>query len=244
MTRQSAKGLANLLESVGIPTDSYASAEAFNDNWSREKSGCLLLDARLPGISGVAFQEQMRATGIDLPIIFMTAHGDIPMVRKVMRAGAVEFLTKPFQKEELLRAVKEAFALDRAKREEDGILRSIRTRIDSLSPREREVMAMVTAGLLNKQIAAELNLSEIMVKTHRRHMMEKMQADSLADLVKMCERAQETAWQGPPELKQSARVDPDVNLYGFLICGRNVYQSIGCSQVRSISCFQYTARPD
>jgi len=189
------EGISNLLESGGIPTDSYASAEAFNHNWSREKSGCLLLDARLPGISGVQFQEQMRATGIDLPIIFMTAHGNVPMVRKVMRAGAVEFLTTPFQKEELLRAVKEAFALDRAKREEDDIQRSIRTRIDSLSPREREVMAMVTAGLLNKQIAGELNLSEIMVKTHRRRVMETMQVDSFADLVKMCQREKEAAWQ-------------------------------------------------
>jgi FixJ family two-component response regulator len=184
------EGLENLLDSVGIPTQAYGSAEAFKDRWNREEGGCLLLDARLPGISGIALQEKMRATGIDLPIIFMTAHGDIPMVRKVLKAGAVEFLTKPFQKEELLRAVKEAFALDRAKRQQDESLRSIRTRIDSLSPREREVMAKVTAGLLNKQIAAELNLSEIMVKTHRRHMMEKMQADSLAELVKLCEKVQ------------------------------------------------------
>ncbi len=190
------EGLANLLDSVGIPTKAYGSAEAFKDRWSQEEGGCLLLDARLPGISGIALQEKMRATGIHLPIIFMTAHGDIPMVRKVMKAGAVEFLTKPFQKEELLRAVKEAFALDRAKRQEEESLRSIRARIDSLSPREREVMAKVTAGLLNKQIAAELNLSEIMVKTHRRHMMEKMQVDSLAELVRVCEKAQEPARRG------------------------------------------------
>jgi FixJ family two-component response regulator len=190
------EGLQNLLESVGIPADFYASAEAFKDKWSWEERGCLLLDARLPGIGGVAFQEQMRAIGIDLPIIFMTAHGDIPMVRKVMKAGAVEFLTKPFGKEELLHAVKEAFALDRAKWEHEGILRTILGRIDSLSPREREVMAMVTAGLLNKQIAAELNISEIMVKTHRRHMMEKMQVDSLAELVKLFEKAHEPAWRG------------------------------------------------
>jgi FixJ family two-component response regulator len=190
------EGLQNLLESVGIPADSYASAESFNENWSREDRGCLLLDARLPGIGGVAFQEQMRASGNNLPIIFMTAHGDIPMVRKVMKAGAVEFLTKPFQKEELLRAVKEAFALDRAGWQEDGILRSIRSRIDSLSPREREVMTMVTAGRLNKQIAAELNVSEITVKIHRRRVMEKMQVDSLAELVKLCEKAQEPVWRG------------------------------------------------
>ena len=190
------EGLANLFESVGIPTRSYPSAEAFKEAWSREDSGCMLLDVRLPGITGVAFQEEMRQIGIDLQIIFMTGHGDIPMVRKVMKAGAIEFLTKPFQKEELLRAVSEAFALDSAKRLELESLREIRARIDSLSPREREVMVMVTAGLLNKQIAAELSLSEIMVKTHRRHMMEKMQAESLADLVKMCEKAKEPAWRG------------------------------------------------
>jgi FixJ family two-component response regulator len=189
------EGLANLLDSVGISTRSYPSAEMFKQAWNREDAGCVLLDVRLPGITGVEFQEQMRGIGIDLPIVFMTAHGDIPMVRKVMKAGAVEFLTKPFQKEELLHAVNEAFALEYAKREEQENLREIRARIDSLSPREREVMAMVTAGLLNKQIAAELNLSEIMVKTHRRHMMEKMQADSLAELVKMCEKAQEPARQ-------------------------------------------------
>lgn len=190
------EGLTNLLESVGISAQSYPSAESFRDSWNREFAGCLLLDARLPGMGGVAFQEQARGNGIDLPIIFMTAHGDIPMVRKVMKAGAVEFLTKPFQKEQLFQAVNEAFALDRAGRGEQDNLRSIRVRIDSLSAREREVMAMVTAGRLNKQIAAELNLSEIMVKIHRRRVMEKMQADSLAELVKVCEKAQEPAWRG------------------------------------------------
>lgn len=185
------EGLANLLEAVGIPTESCPSAEAFRDRWVPESAGCLLLDVRLPGISGVQFQEQMRATGIDLPIVFMTAHGDIPMVRKVMKGGAVEFLTKPFQKEELLQAVREAFTLDRTKRAEVESLRELRSRIDSLSAREREVMDMVTAGLLNKQIAGKLNLSEITVKLHRRRVMDKMKADSLAELVKICERAQQ-----------------------------------------------------
>jgi FixJ family two-component response regulator len=182
------EALTNLLESVRIGAQSYPSAEAFSQSWNRESAGCLLLDARLPGMSGVEFQEQMQSLGIDLPIIFMTAHGDMPMVRKVMKAGAVEFLIKPFQKEELLHAVEQAFVLDRTRREEQQIQQSIRARIDSLTDREDEVMRMVTAGLLNKQIAAELNLSEITVKIHRRRVMEKMEADSLADLVKMCER--------------------------------------------------------
>ena len=182
------EALTNLLESVGITAESFPSAEDFATKWHGGSVGCLLLDARLPGMSGVEFQEQMHASGIDLPIVFMTAHGDMPMVRKVMKAGAVEFLIKPFQKEELLNAVDQAFGLDRTRRKEAEILGSIRARIDSLTDREREVMGMVTAGLLNKQIAAELNLSEITVKLHRRHVMDKMEAQSLADLVKMCER--------------------------------------------------------
>lgn len=182
------EGVTNLLESVGIAAQSYASAEEFKQTWSRENEGCLLLDARLPGISGVEFQEQMRSGGIGLPIIFMTAHGDIPMVRKVMKAGAVEFLTKPFQKEELLHAIDQSFAYDRARRGEEEAVGSVRARMASLSDREREVMGMVTGGMLNKQIAADLNLSEITVKLHRRQVMEKMRAGSLAELVKMCER--------------------------------------------------------
>lgn len=189
------EGTTNLLESVGIAAQSYASAEEFKQSWSREHAGCLLLDARLPGMSGVEFQAQMRTAGMELPIVFMTAHGDVPMVRKVMKAGAVEFLVKPFQKEELLHAVNEAFALDRRRREDEERRRRIRARIASLSPREREVMGMVTSGLLNKQIAAELNISEVMVKTHRRNMMVKMQVDSLAELVKLCERVQEQPWK-------------------------------------------------
>ena len=189
-------GLSNLLEAVGINSKSFCTAEGFRAHWSEAMTGCLLLDARLPGVSGVEFQEQLRQMDIRIPIIFMTAHGDIPMVRKVMKAGAIEFLTKPFQKEELLRAVDTAFSFDRIQREEEAILSSIRFRIRSLTDREREVMAMVTAGLLNKQIAFELNLSEITIKLHRRHVMEKMQAGSLAELVRICERVKEPSWQG------------------------------------------------
>ncbi len=182
------EGLCNLLEAVGIKAKCYATAEGFIAHWSDAMAGCLLLDARLPGIGGVEFQERLRKSGAKIPIVFMTAHGDIPMVRKVMKAGAVEFLTKPFQKDELLGAVEQALAADRARRTEDAVVDSIRGRIDSLTAREREVMALVTAGLLNKQIAGELNLSEITVKTYRRQVMEKMRAGSLAELVRICER--------------------------------------------------------
>ena len=182
------EGLSNLLESVGIRSETYSSAEAILENWSESNAGCMLLDARLPGMSGVEFQGQMQKLGIAMPVIFMTAHGDIPMVRKVMKAGAVEFLTKPFQKEELLHAIDHAFAFDRERRRDEEILNSIKARLNSLSGRQREVMERVTAGLLNKQIAAELNLSEITVKLYRRQMMDKMRAGSLAELVKLCER--------------------------------------------------------
>lgn len=185
------EGLCNLFEAVGIDAQCYASAEAFRAAWTGDGAGCLLLDARLPGVSGVDFQEELQAAGIQLPVIFMTAHGDVPMVRRVMKAGAVEFLTKPFQRDELLQAVEQAFAMDRGRRKAEAEQGIIRARMESLSPREREVMALVTAGWLNKQIAADLNLSEITVKLHRRHVMEKMQAGSLAELVKMCERVKE-----------------------------------------------------
>jgi FixJ family two-component response regulator len=186
-------GLCNLLESVGIRAEAYSSAEAILENWSDSNAGCMLLDARLPGMSGVEFQEQMQKLGIGMPVIFMTAHGDIPMVRKVMKAGAVEFLTKPFQKEDLLHAIEHAFAFDRERRQDEEILNSIRARMDTLTGREREVMERVTAGFLNKQIAAELNLSEITVKLYRRQVMDKMQAGSLAELVKLYERVKPTS---------------------------------------------------
>lgn len=198
-------GLSNLLESIGIRAQTFASAEIFRERWNPELPGCLLLDAQLPGIGGVEFQEQLRQAGIDLPIVFMTAHGDMPMVRKVMRAGAIEFLIKPFRKEELLQGIQEAFALDRSRREKRGRLGEIHARIDSLSPREREVMAMVTAGLLNKQIAAELKISEIMVKTHRRNMLDKMRAGSVAELVKMCESVKGSPRMNPPAAKDPLR---------------------------------------
>jgi FixJ family two-component response regulator len=196
-------GLCNLFESIGINAENFNSAEGFLDHWNCNKAGCLVLDVRLPGMTGLEFQDKMAQAGIELPIIFMTAHGDIPMVRKVMKAGAVEFLTKPFQQEELLYAVTQAFAIDAARRRDHAVLHSIRKRVDSLTHREREVMEMVTAGRLNKQIAAELRLSEITVKLHRRHVMEKMQVDSLAELVKLCALPASHSWLRAPFPRRS-----------------------------------------
>jgi FixJ family two-component response regulator len=181
------ESMANLLDSEGIAARSFASTEEFISARDPEMPGCLLLDVRLPGITGVEFQDELRHKGIHIPIIFMTAYGDIPMVRRVMKAGAIEFLTKPFQKEELLTAVRHAFERDAEHRRNSAQLAIALSRYNALTPREREVMAFVTSGLLNKQIAGELGLSEITVKLHRRHVMDKMCAGSLADLVRTAE---------------------------------------------------------
>lgn len=187
-------GLSNLFESVGIGAACYSSAEQFQDLAQFPRAGCILLDARLPGLSGPEFHDELVRSGSSMPVIFMTAHGDMPMVRKVLKAGALEFLIKPFQQGELLHAVQQAFTLEAEKREEKAVIESVRKKIADLTERERQVMAMVTAGLLNKQIAAELEISEIMVKVHRRRVMDGMRADSLADLVKMCERVKFASW--------------------------------------------------
>jgi FixJ family two-component response regulator len=186
--------MVNLLDSEGIAAVPFASTEDFLKQWQPDLPGCLLLDVRLPGITGVEFQEKLRDEGINIPIIFMTAYGDVPTVRRVMKAGAIEFLTKPFQKEELMAAVRHAFELDQARRVEAASLQTLQSRFDSLTPREREVMALVTAGLLNKQIAGELNLSEITVKLHRRQVMDKMKANSLADLVRSAENLKKSPY--------------------------------------------------
>ena len=186
------EAVANLLESVGIASETFASTEDFLNGWTSERRGCLVLDVRLPGMTGVEFQEKLARLDIHIPIIFMTAHADVPMVRKVMKAGAVEFLTKPFQKEELLCAIQQAFDDDHLWRQEQSTVQTVQARLDTLTPREREVMEMVIAGSLNKQIAAHLSLSEITVKLHRRRVMEKMEAGSLAELVRTVDRIRRT----------------------------------------------------
>jgi FixJ family two-component response regulator len=196
-------GVSNLLEALGIPSVCYSSAEDFRAVVDTRLTGCILLDARLPGINGPDFQEELVRSGCELPVIFMTAHGDMPMVRKVLKAGAIEFLFKPFQKQELLQAITQAFILDAERQSERALVAGIQARIDALTEREREIMAMVTAGLLNKQISAELQISEIMVKVHRRRVMEGMQAESLAHLVKMCERVRFPSWRSQRPIRNS-----------------------------------------
>jgi FixJ family two-component response regulator len=189
------EGLCDLLESVGVRAQRFGSAEEFAARWDKGP-GCLLLDARLPGMTGSEFQEKLAKSGVRIPIIFMTAHGDVPMVRKVMKAGAVEFLTKPFAQEEMFEAIRHAFAMDSALRQEQEEIGELHSRYETLTPREREVMDLVTAGLLNKQAASELNLSEITVKLHRRKVLEKMKANSLAELVKMVEKLRAARSEG------------------------------------------------
>lgn len=182
------EALCDLLDSAGVAACRFASAEEFTEAWNPAMAGCIVLDVRLPGMSGIELQAHLVESGIEVPIILMTAHGDIPMVRKALKAGAVEFLTKPFQDEELLQAVEQAFSLDREKRKQSRISESIRARIESLSNRERQVVELVTAGLTNREIAEKLYLSLVTVKLYRRLAMEKMQAETFADLVKIWER--------------------------------------------------------
>ncbi len=177
--------LESLIRSVGLRVQAFGSGREFLEQPRTGAPSCLVLDVRLPGLSGLDLQRQLTAAGVPIPIIFITGHGDIPMTVQAMKAGALEFLTKPFRDQELLDAVRQAIEKDRAAREQRAELATLRRRHTSLTSREREVMALVVSGLLNKQIAAELGTSEITVKVHRRRVMQKMQAGSLADLVKM-----------------------------------------------------------
>ena len=180
--------LGNLIGSVGLEVRLFGSTTEFLRQPRPDVPGCLVLDVRLPGMSGLAFQQEMAKTGVALPVIFVSGHADVPTTVRAMKAGAVEFLTKPFHDQELLDAIHAAIEHDRVRRREAALAAELRQRFVRLTEREREVMALVVAGRANKQIAAELALSEVTVKVHRGQVMRKMRARSLPELVRMADR--------------------------------------------------------
>ncbi len=184
------RAIKRLIGSVGVQVELFGSAQEFLLANRPDVPCCLVLDIRLPGISGLDFQLELIKRDIRIPVIFITAHADVPMTVRAMKAGAVEFLSKPFRDQDVLDAVQSALAKDRVRRQQDAEVAVLQRRYESLSPREREVVAMVASGMLNKQIASEIGTSENTVKAHRSRAMDKMQAQSLADLVKMIERLQ------------------------------------------------------
>ncbi|HUN85606.1 MAG TPA: response regulator transcription factor [Terracidiphilus sp.] len=182
------EAIKDLVESVGLHAASFATAQEFLSSESRGGPSCLVLDVRLPGISGLDLQHELRRAGIKIPIIFITGHADVPMTVRAMKSGAVEFLTKPFRDQDLLDVIQRALDRDRVLREKQKQLAELQERYAGLSVREREVMNLVVSGLLNKQIAGELRASETTVKIHRGHVMQKMQAKSLPELVRMADK--------------------------------------------------------
>jgi FixJ family two-component response regulator len=181
------ESLKSLFESVGLPVTTLATTAQLLQSRLPDAPSCLVLDVRLPGVSGLDFQAQMAKAGIEIPIIFITGHGDIPMSVRAMKAGAIEFLTKPLREQDLLDAVQAGLARDRTRRDDSKAVVKLKAQYDTLTPREQEVIAYVTAGLMNKQIAAEIDVSEITVKVHRGNAMRKMGAKSLAELVRMAD---------------------------------------------------------
>ncbi len=182
------EALGSLIRSAGLRVETFASAQEFLARARADAPSCLVLDVRLPGLSGLDLQKRMAELNLETPIVFITGHGDVPTSVKAMKAGALEFLIKPFADRDLLDAIRQAINVDRAARQQHAELRELRGRYESLTPREREVMEQVVSGLLNKQVAAELGTTEFTIKVHRGKVMHKMQADSLADLVRMSER--------------------------------------------------------
>ena len=182
------KSLGNLIRSASLRVETFASAQEFLSNVPVTVPSCLVLDVHMPRVNGLELQKRLAEIRVDIPIIFITAHADVPTSVRAMKAGAVEFLTKPFRDEDLLDAIQQAIERDRLAREQKAEVADLRSRYDSLTPREREVMARVVSGLLNKQIAFELGISETTIKVHRSQVMKKMLANSLADLVRMSEK--------------------------------------------------------
>jgi len=181
------RALSNLFQSVGLQVELFGSASEMLQTKLPDVASCLVLDIRLPGLSGLDFQTELTKANIHIPVIFMTGHGDIPMTVRAMKGGAVDFLTKPFRDQDMLDAVVTAIDRDRQRRETDKIIANLRALLETLTPREREILTLVSSGLMNKQIAAELGLAEITVKIHRGHIMKKMGSKSLADLVRKAE---------------------------------------------------------
>src|SRR5262245_7716126 len=181
------QALARLFHSVQLRAEVFASAQEFLKSQRPDAPACLVLDVRLPGLSGLDFQAELMKADARIPIVFITGHGDIPMTVQAMKAGAVDFLSKPFRDQDLLDAVATAIQRDQQRRERENTIANLKTHFASLTPREREIMALVASGLMSKQIAAQIDLSEITVKVHRSHIMKKMGARSVADLVRMAE---------------------------------------------------------